>query len=108
MRRNSFWCVLFTDLLELLLLEGSRLAVFNYNLVSGKLGISMGHAVNLAIDNVLVKWVQEDTFLNSTFLSNSGGATGDTGWDNNIVEESSVHSLQCSTARSHLRSMGLG
>ena len=69
---------LFADLLQLLLLEAGGLAEVDGNLVGGKLGIGMGHAVNLALDQVLVEWIQEDALLSTSCLSNSGGTASDT------------------------------
>ena len=74
---NSLLVPLLADLLQLLLLEASWLAEIDCDLVGSKFGISMGHAVNLTFDQVLVEWVQEDTLLSTSFLSNSGGTASD-------------------------------
>ena len=99
---------LLLDLLELLLLEGSWLGELEGDLVGSKLGVGVGHAINLALNEILVKWVKEDTLVLSTFLSDSDGTSSDAGWANNVVEDSLVDCLESSASWSLLRSVSLG
>ena len=76
-RRHRSLTFLLLDLLELLLLERGWLREFKVDLVSSELGISVGHAINLALDEVLVKWVKEDTLVLAAFLRNSDRTSSD-------------------------------
>ena len=62
---------LFLDLLELLLLEGSWLGEFEGDLVGSELGISVSHAIDLTLNEGLVKWVEEDSLVIAGIRSDS-------------------------------------
>ena len=74
--------------------------------MGGKLGIGMGHAVNLSFDEMLVEWVKEDFLFSSTLLSNSDGAASDARWAHDIIEDSGVHSSKSSGSWSLLGMLG--
>ena len=76
-RRHRSLTSLLLDLLELLLLERGWLREFKVDLVGGELGISVGHAIKLGLNEVLVEWVKEDTLVLATLLSNSDRASSD-------------------------------
>lgn len=76
--------------------------------MGGKLGVGMGHAVDLALNEGLVEWVKEDTLNVLGVSSDSDGSSSDAGWADDVVEDGLVDSLESSGSWSHLGGVGLG
>ena len=74
----------------------SWLLELNGNLVSGKLLVGVGHSLNLILHSVLVHWVEEDTLGGALGKGDSGLASSNSGWNNNVIEESLLDSLESS------------
>ena len=80
-RRHRSLTSLLLDLLEFLLLERGRLREFKVDLVSSKFGISVGHAINLALNEVFVKWVKEDLLVLLSIDIYSDTSSSDVRWE---------------------------
>ena len=86
------------ELLKLLLLEGSGLGELDGDLVSRQLGVSVGHSLNLLLNEHLVQRVKEDLLGDAGGLAHAGAAADDAGGDNDVVEGGGVHGLEGAAA----------
>ena len=80
--------------LELLDLVGSWLLEVDGDLVGGQSSVGIGHGLDLALNIVSVHWVEEDSLGAALSEGDSGGSSDDGGWDNNVVEEGKLDSLE--------------
>ena len=76
--------------------------------MGGKLGVGVGHAVDLALNKRLVEWVKEDALVGAGILSDSDGTSSNAGWADDVVEDGLVDSLESSRSWAHLGGVGLG
>ena len=99
------------ELLKLLLLEGSGLGELDGDLVSRQLGVSVGHSLDLLLNEHLVQRVKEDLLSDAGGLAHAGAAADDAGGDNDVVEGGGVHGLKGTAAGALLagvRDLSLG
>ena len=69
------------SLLEGLLLEQSWLGETKSDLVSGQLVVAVSDGGDLALHDLLVKWIQEDLLVLLTIKVDSHSSSGDVGWE---------------------------
>jgi hypothetical protein len=65
-----------------LLLVKSWLGVTKSDLMGGELVIAVHNGIELVVHDLLIKWVEENLGVLSALHGNSGGFTGDVGWEN--------------------------
>lgn len=88
--------------LKLLLLEVCWLGVLEENLVGRQLRVGVRESLELVVDQLLVQGVEEDLLLATSILADFDGPAKDASGADNILKNSSVHSLESSRARAHL------
>jgi hypothetical protein len=82
------------ELIKFLLLEGSWLAEVENNVVSGQLGVGVGHSFKTGFHQFTVKWVKEDLFSSLSVGCNTHGATSDGTWGNDVIKKGLVYGLK--------------
>jgi hypothetical protein len=93
---------LLLELIKFLLLEGSWLAEVENNVVSGQLGVGMGHSFKTWFHQVTVKWVKEDLFSSLSAGCNTDGAASDATWGDDVIKKGLVNCLKSAGTRSLL------
>ena len=86
---------------------GGWLLEVNVDLVGGESLVGMGHSLNLVTNGILVHWVKEDTLGSSLGKADSGLTSSNSGWGNDVIEESLVNSLESSGSWSLLGGVSL-
>ena len=104
-RRRFCSLALGVELLELLLLERSRLGELNAHRVGGELLVGIGHGLNLVLNEHLVEGVEEDLLGVAGDLANTSTASDNGGRNDDIVESGGVHGLEGAGARALLALM---
>jgi len=70
--------------------------------VGRELLVGVREGLELVVDQILVKWVEEDLLLATRVLAHLGGPAVDATGGDDVLEDGSVHSLQGTGARAHL------
>ena len=66
--------------------------------MSRQLGVSVGHSLDLLLNEHLVQRVKEDLLGDASGLAHAGAAADDAGGDNDVVEGGGVHGLEGTAA----------
>jgi hypothetical protein len=81
-------------LLESLLLEESWLGEAESDLVSGQLVVAVSDGGDLALHDLLVKWVQEDLLVLLALKVDPDLPSSDMGWEAHVAEDLLVHGVK--------------
>ena len=83
-------------------MEGSWLAEVENNVVSGQLGVGVGHSFKTGFHQVTVKWVKEDLFSSLSAGCNTDGAASDATWGDDVIKKGLMNGLKGTGTRSLL------